>query len=179
MARNRLVGVAAGLTLLLGAGIVALAEQLTTVAVFDMDQVLLGFYTDSDLFRDYRRAEEQYRADLLLAENDLRDLQARRATAVSRNDSRLAARLREDIAGRQEYMIALKERWYMTEDELLAELQEDQFYQTLYDVAEYVAEDNGYTLIMDVSRTGTGIFWHSLAIDVTEDIIQELRDRFR
>jgi len=177
--RKRLFIVAAGLMLLLGLGMAAVAEQLTTVAVFDMDQVLLNFYSDSDVVRDYRRAVEQYRADLLIAEDDLQDLQARRATAVSRNDSRLAARLREDITAQQEYLNALNERWYQTEDLLLAELQDDRFWVTVYEVAQYVGEENGYTLILDVSLAGTGIFWFSPVIDVTEDIIQELRDRFR
>lgn len=179
MHKKRLFAAAAGLTLLLGAGVTAVAEQLTTVAVFDMDQVLLSFYSDSDILRDYRRAEEQYRADLLVAENDLRDLQARRATAVSRNDSRLASRLREDIAAQQEYIHALNERWYQTEDQLLAELQDDPFFETVHQVARYVGEENGYTLILDVSRTGTGIFWYSPVVDVTADIIQELLVRFR
>lgn len=179
MHKMRLFAVAVGFALLLGAGVTAIAEQLTTVAVFDMDQVLLSFYSDSDVLRDYRRAEEQYRADLLRAENDLRDLQARRATAVSRNDSRLASRLREDITAQQEYVLALKERWYQTEDELLLELQDDQFFETVYQVAGYIAEENGYTLIMDVSRIGMGIFWYSPSIDVTADIIQELLVRFR
>ena len=179
MHKMRLFAVAVGFALLLGAGVTAVAEQLTTVAVFDMDQVLLSFYSDSDVLRDYRRAEEQYRADLLRAENDLRDLQARRATAVSRNDSRLASRLREDIEAQQEYVLALNERWYQTEDELLLELQDDQFFETVYQVAGYIAEENGYTLIMDVSRIGMGIFWFSPSIDVTDDIIQELLVRFR
>ena len=179
MHKMRLFAVAVGLMLLLGAGVTAVAEQLTTVAVFDMDQVLLSFYSDSDVLRDYRRAEEQYRADLSRAENDLRDLQARRATAVNRNDSRLASRLREDIAAQQEYVLALNERWYQTEDALLGELQDDQFFETVYQVAGYIAEENGYTLIMDVSRIGMGIFWYSPSIDVTDDIIQELLVRFR
>ncbi len=179
MYKKRILALAAGLTLLLGAATTARTEQLTTVAVFAMDKVLLSFYSDSDILRDYFRADEQHRADVLLAENDLRDLQARRATAVSRNDSRLAGRLREDITAQQEYILALNERWYQTEDGLLAELQDDQFYKTVYEVAGYVAEENGYTLIMDVSATGMGIFWYSPAIDVTDDIIQELLVRFR
>lgn len=165
--------------LALGGARSATAEQLTTVAVFDMDQVMLSFYSDSDVLRDYRRADEQYRADLLVAQNDLRDLQAQRATAISRNDTRLAQRLREDVAAQQEYIAALNERWYQTEDQLLADLQDDQFFKTVYQVAGYVAEDNGYTLIMDVSRTDMGIFWYSPAIDITDDIIQELLVRFR
>lgn len=164
---------------MLAAAVPAVSEQLTTVAVFNMDQVLLGFYSDSDILRDYRRAEEQYRSDLLLAENDLRDLQSQRASAISRNDSRLASRLREQVAAQQEYITALNERWYQTEDELLAELQDDEFYETLYRVAGYVAERDGYTLIMDVSRTGLGVFWYSQSIDVTDDMIQELLVQFR
>jgi Skp family chaperone for outer membrane proteins len=179
MSKKLLFGACVGFVLLLGSAMAASAEQLTTVAVFDMDQVLLSFYSDSDILRDYRRAEEQYRADILVAENDLRDLQARRATAISRNDSRLASRLREDIAGQQEYILALNERWYQTEDDLLAELDDDQFYTTVYEVARYVAEENGYTLIIDVSRTGMGTFWFSPSIDVTEDMIQELLVRYR
>ena len=49
MHKMRLFAVAVGLMLLLGAGVTAVAEQLTTVAVFDMDQVLLSFYSDSDV----------------------------------------------------------------------------------------------------------------------------------
>lgn len=155
------------------------AEQLTTVAIFNMDQVLLSFYSDSDLLRDYRQAEEQYRSDLLVAENDIRNLQAQRATALSRNDSRAAARLREDILDQQEYLLSLEQRWLQTQDELLAELEEDTFFQTVYNVAGYVAEDNGYTLVLDVSRTYLGVFWFSTSIDVTEDIVRELLARFR
>ena len=165
--------------LLLFGGTTVVAEQLTTVAVFDMDEVLLSFYSDSDVLREYRRAEEEFRADLLVAENDLRELQARRATAVRRNNSTLAQRLREDIQAQQEYIAALRERWYLTEDELLAELEDDAFFETVYDIAGFVGEDNGYTLIMDSSRTGLGIFWFSDAIDITQDIIQELLVRFR
>lgn len=179
MYKNRLFGLCAGLVLLTSSGMTARAEQLTTVAVFDMDKVLLGFYSDSDILRDYRRAEEQYRADLLLAENDLRALQARRATAIGRNDTRLAGQLRENITAQQEYVFALNERWYQTEDDLLAELLDDPFYNTVYDVAGYVAEDNGYSLIIDVSRTGMRVFWYSQSVDVTADIIQELLTRFR
>jgi len=157
----------------------ASAEQLTTVAVFDMDQVLLSFYSDSDLLRDYRRAEEQYRSDKLVAENDIRDLQSQRASALSRNDARTAARLREDILAQQEYLLALEQRWLQTHDEVMAELQEDTFYKSLYDVTGYVAENNGYTLVLDVSRLYLGVFWYSTAIDITEDIIQELLRRFR
>jgi Skp family chaperone for outer membrane proteins len=167
------------LLLLLCAGPLALAEQITTVAVFDMDKVLLSFYSDSDILRDYRIAADQYRDDLLIAEDDLRDLQARRATAISRNDSRLASRLREDIEDQREYIIALEERWYQTEDEMLAELQDDPFYENLYYVVGYVAEENGYTLVIDVSSSAVGVFWYSQAIDVTEDIIEELLVQFR
>ena len=179
MNRKRYFALAAVAAMICRGGTAIIAEQLTTVAVFDMDKITVSFYSDSDILRDYNIALDQYRDDLLRAEDDLRTLQSRRATAVGRNDSRLAARLREDIADQQEYISALKERWYQTEDELLAELNDDVFYRNLYDVVEYVAEENGYTLVIEISHSGMDVFWFSPAIDVTEDIIQRLLVQFR
>ncbi len=177
--KRKNVSLVLGLVFLVLLGGTSAAEQLTTVAVFDMDEVVLSFYSDSDIIRDYRRAEEEYRADRLVAENDLRELQARRATAVSRNNASLAQRLREDIQAQQEYIDALDERWYLTQDDLLAELEDDAFFTTVYDVAGFVGEDNGYTLILDRSLSSLGIFWYSDAVDITQDIIRELLARFR
>jgi outer membrane protein len=157
----------------------AFAEQITTVAVFDMDRIFQGFFTDSDVLRDYHLAQNEFRDDLANAEADLQQLRAQRANALNRNDTRLASRLRDDIADQQQYIVALEARWQLTEDELLARLQDDVFYTNLYDVVEYVAEENGYTLVLDIASTGLDIFWYSLSIDVTEEIIQELLRQYR
>lgn len=178
------LGRPAGVVAILFAVLLALtttagAEQLTTVAVFDLQQVLLNFYQDSSAVREYRQAEQEYRSDLLRAQDTLSDYQRRRSDAIDRNDSRTAQRLREDIEALQEDIVALQERWFSRQQQLAGELYEEEFYTQLYDTVEFVAQDNGYTAVLDADALGFSLFWYSPEIDITEAVIQELLVRFR
>ncbi|MFP4113229.1 MAG: OmpH family outer membrane protein [Spirochaetota bacterium] len=158
---------------------VAYTQQLTTVAVFDMNQVVLSFYQDSAAVREYREAEERFRTDLLLAEETLSEYQSRRADALDRNDGTAARRLREDIQALEEDITAMRERWYAEQAQLEEELAEEEFYNQLYDTVDFVAQDNGYTVVLESTALGTSLFWYSDEVDITEEIIQELLARFR
>jgi outer membrane protein len=157
----------------------AWSQQLTTVAIFDLDQVTLSFYQDSAAVREYRQAEEEFRTDLLRAEQTLNEYQTRRANALDRDDTRTAQRLREDIEALQEDIVAIRERWYAQQQEMLETLGEEEFYNNLYETVEYVAEDNGYTVVLESTQLGSSLFWYSQEVDITEEVIQELLARFR
>lgn len=176
---NRLVRRLAFLSFFVLAGSLAWAQQLTTVAVFDLDQVLVTFYQDSAAVREYREAEAEFRADLQRAEQLLNEYQARRSRAIDRGDSRTAQRLRDDIRALEEEILALREGWFAQQEELQDELGGDEFNQRLYDTIGFVAQDNGYTAVLEASQLGTALFWYSPEIDITEEIIQELLARFR
>ena len=79
----------------------------------------------------------------------------------------------------QEEIIALRERWFAQQAELQEELGGEEFYERLYDTIEFVAEDNGYTAVLESTTLGSALFWYSMEIDITEEIIQELLARFR
>ncbi len=175
----RTAGAALAVLMISLAGVSASAQQLTTTAVFDLEQVLLNFYQDSAAVREYRRAEQEFRADLRAAEQLLDDYQRRRATALDRNDSRTASRLREDIEALQEDIIAMRERWFAEQRELQNLLAGEEFYQRLYDTVGFVAQDNGYTSVLETSALGTGLFWYSPEIDITDKVIRELLARYR
>lgn len=172
----RLVALAV-LLLLVAAG--AGAQQLTTVAVFDLEQVLITFYQDSAAVREFEQAQEQYREELLRAEQQLNDFRGRRADALERNDARTASRLREDIQALEEDIAAINERWFALRAELEEDLAGDEFYERLYSTVGFVAEDNGYTAVLEVTGLGSSLFWYSQEIDITEEVIQELLARFR
>lgn len=170
--------VAFGLLLVFAAA-AAGAQTLTTVAVFDMQDVLVTFYQDSSAVREFQQAREEFQNDLLRAEQTLNDYQTRRATALERNDSRTAQRLREDIEALQEDIIALQERWLAQEQQLQNELAGDEFYNRLWETVGFVAEDNGYTAVLDTTAMGTALFWYSPDVDITQDVITEMLARFR
>ena len=160
-----------------GAGVSA--QQLTTVAVFDLEQVLLNFYQDSAAVRQYRQVEEEHRAELLRAEQLLEDYQRRRGAALDRRDSVTAQRLRQDIEALQEDIIVMKERWFSQQRQLYSQLAGEDFYRRLYDTVGFVARDNGYTSVLEVGALGTALFWYSPDVDITEMVIRELLIRFR
>mgnify|MGYP006305642625 CR=1 FL=1 len=155
------------------------AQTLTTVAVFDMQDVLVTFYQDSAAVREFQQAQQEYQNDLRRAEQTLNDYQQRRASALDRNDSRTAQRLREDIEALQEDIIALQEQWLAQQQQLEDELAGDEFFNRLWETVGFVAEDNGYTAVLDISAMGTALFWYSPEIDITEDVITEMLARFR
>ncbi len=176
--RPSAVVIAIGL-LVVTAGASAFAQQLTTMAVFDLERVLLSFYQDSAAVRQYRQAEEQFRSELRRMEQMLDDFQRRRATAVNRNDTRTAGRLREDIEALQQDIITLKEQWFAEQRQLQNQLAGEEFYQRLYDTVGFVARDNGYTAVLETSALSTALFWFDQEIDITDRVIRELPARIR
>jgi Skp family chaperone for outer membrane proteins len=169
----------AGALLLLGVA-TGWTQQLTTVAIFDLETVLLSFYQDSAAVREYQEAEREFRAELQRAEQTLTEYQTRRAEAIDRNQTTTARRLREDIVALEEDIVALTERWYARQQELQTQLGGDEFYERLYDTVGFVAQDNGYTAVLESTALGsTALFWYSPDIDITEQIIRELLARFR
>ena len=159
---------------------VASGEQLTTVAVFNIQSVMIDYYADSAAYREFQAAEQQYRDELARFDDTLQNYQTRRANALDRNDSRTAQRLREDISALEDDIRALQERWLAERPILLSALAGDEFFVTLYDVVQFVAEDNGFTVVLEETALGTGLFWFSPdVVDITEEIVAELLRRAR
>lgn len=155
------------------------AQQLTTVAVFDLERVVLDFYQDASAVRDFRSSESEYQEDLARLESTLVDYQSRRANALDRNDARTAQRLREDISALEEDILALNERWFAERQQLYSELAGNDFYARLYETIRFVAEDNGFSVVLDSNALGSALFFYSPEIDITEQVITELLRRFR
>jgi Skp family chaperone for outer membrane proteins len=160
-------------------GAVAGAQELRTVAVFDSDEVVLAFYQESSLYRDYNRRLEQFRAERQRLESRLEDYQQRRQDALDAGNATTARRLREDIEELQDELLTLDESWRAESSERIDELAGDDFYERLIDVVGYLAENGGYTLVIDWSREQLGVIWYSEDIDITQDIIEELIARNR
>jgi Skp family chaperone for outer membrane proteins len=177
---KRTLGFAAIIMLALLAVPLVAAEQLTTVAVFNLQNVMIDYYQDSGAVREFRAAEQQYRDQIARFDDTLQDYQARRADALDRNDSRTAQRLREDIAALEDDIRALQERWLQQQEQLQSELAGDAFYVTLYETVGFVAEDNGFTLVLEETQLGGALFWFSPdVVDITDEIVTELQRRAR
>jgi len=154
------------------------ANEFKTVAVFDSSRVVLAFYQDSSLYREYRVAEEQYRARLADLDQTISDTQVRRSQALDSGDSRTARRLREELDDLADERNLLQETFDATTADFLDRFSGDEFMDQLFTVVQFLAESGGYTLVVDSAASEVGLFWHSPAIDITEDVIAEMIDRY-
>jgi Skp family chaperone for outer membrane proteins len=156
----------------------AAQEQFVTFAVFNLDDVITAYFEDSSTVRQYQDAEEEYRAEMQRLEEQLLDYQQRRAEALEEGEARTARRLREDIEALEEDIATRQESWYARRAELRGALSDNQFYRRLYSTVQLVAENGGYTGVLEETAMGTALFWYSSAIDITQDVIDQMLARY-
>ncbi|MFP4376664.1 MAG: OmpH family outer membrane protein [Spirochaetales bacterium] len=158
-------------------GLVA-QEQFVTVAVFNIDRVITAYYQDSSTIRRYQDAQQEYEAEMERLDDQLLDYQRRRADALEDGDSRTARRLADDIEALEDDIATRRDAWLARQERLRQELSDDVFYDRLYRTVEFVAENGGYTGVLEETAMGTALFWISPAIDITREIIDEMRARY-
>jgi len=168
----------AGILLLTISWGVTAQEQFVTFAVFNIDRVITAYFEDSSTVRRYQEAEQEYEAERQRLDDQLLTYQRRRAEALEEGDSRTARRLAEDIEALEEDIVTMRDAWFARQDRLRRELSDDEFYDRLYRTVELVAENGGYTGVLEETSMGTALFWISPAIDITQDIIDEMLARF-
>lgn len=153
-------------------------EQFVTIAVFNIDRVITAYFQDSSTVRQYREAEQDYRAEMQRLDDQLLGYQRRRAEALEDGDTRTSRRLAEDIEALEEDITTRRDAWFARQERLRRELSDDEFYDRLYRTVELVAENGGFTGVLEETSMGTALFWISPAIDITQDIVDEMLSRY-
>ena len=102
--------------------------QFITVAIYNANDVLVEFFEESETVREFSEAQEEHDNRMQALEQQLLDLQNRRADALDRNNSRTAQRLREEIDALEDEIITRREAWFAREQEFLSQLGDDEFF---------------------------------------------------
>ena len=58
-------------------------------------------------------------------------------------------------------------------------IQSNSFFNQVQDEIRLVAESEGYSIVIDKSNRNSGIMWNSSTVDITEKVIQSMRNRTR
>ncbi len=174
---RRLIAIA---LLLLSIAATAAAEEIWTVGVFSSEEVLRTFYQDSDTYRAWIRERDAHEQTVERELRLLEELQADRARATERNQTRTVERLTQEIEDKIQYINDLYALWSVRKQELTEELTSDVFYARLSQAVEYVATNEGFTTVFDVGAVETPIpFWYSPEVDITQKVTAELISRYR
>jgi outer membrane protein len=165
------------LTLAAAFAVPAASQQLTRIAVVDLQRVFTTFYRDSKAVRDFeeRSARVQSEIDRMTAE--IQNLQRDKVDAERAQDSERVLRLESDIYKKtsflQEYF---RVKTAELEDQKKKLSQSSAFFQQVHDEIGLVAEKEGYSMVFNL-RESTGVLWYSRTVDITDLVIESLNTK--
>jgi outer membrane protein len=157
---------------LLGIGAFLHAEQLTTVAIINIDKVYNTFYRDSQAVRELERLRADYQEEIDDHLEDLENLRDQRLQARNRGNQQRVAELDRQILEMTRFIEDLsqrrREQLQLHQERLLS----NDFLNQLQQAIQHVAESEGYTVVM---RSDTsGLQWWSQEVDISDLVLERL-----
>lgn len=156
----------------------AFAQQITRVAVIDLQKVFLTYQKDSFAVRAFEEEKVRIQDEIKRLGDEIRDLQKSRLELQARGD---AAGLKaiDDLIYRKAQFLSdyIKVKQAEMDDKAKALASNDAFAQSLYRVIQKVSEMDGYSLVISsrgADSVGGAVIWYSPMIDITDKVIQEL-----
>ncbi|MEM5947781.1 OmpH family outer membrane protein [Spirochaetia bacterium 38H-sp] len=149
------------------------AEELTTVAVVDINKVAMVFFKNSYAVKQIESFKQEIQTTLNRLKDELNDLKNKKLLAEEAGNQEEALRLDNDIFNKQKYI----QDYYRVKSQQLAEKQKQlaessTFLQELQNALSYVAENNGYSVIL--KSTDPNLLWWNKEVDITEKVIEVL-----
>jgi outer membrane protein len=153
------------------------AQQLTRFAVMDLPRVYMAFFSESKAVRDFEDQSARVQAEIDRMTREIESLRVSRVNALAQGNNEQALRYETEINRRSDYL----REYYRAMTEELERIkngltQSEAFLAQVYDEIRYVAESEGYTMVLNM-RENNGILWYSPTVDITDKIIQSLRNK--
>ncbi len=152
------------------------AQQLTTVAVVNIQRVYDGYYRGSGTSSTTNTIRQRYKELINEQRGKLNNLNSRRREARSANNQSQIAEIERDIERANN---TIRELTQQQNEELRRHQQNrlpDAFVQNLQRAIVYVAESQGYTLVLRADDQG--LQWWSPVVDITEEVLVRLLERY-
>ncbi len=167
--------------IVLALGVVAIAtaaaEQITTVGIVDPVRIYTTFYRESQAVRELESLAQEYRSEVSGHIAELEGLQRQREAALRRDDENQADSLAQSIADLSRFINDLQQRRQSQLDARRQQLMTDQFIRQMNNSLQVIARREGFTIVID-ARTD-GILWFAPVIDITDKVLQHLRETAR
>ncbi len=168
------------ITLLFFAGLslMVFSQQITRVAVIDLQKVYMTYYKDSQAVRSFEEEKLRVQNEIKRLGEEIKVMQVKRLETQSGGDivalQALDAQLLRKAQFLQDYIRIKKAE---LDDKAKALSETNAFIQTLYRKIQSMAEMDGYSLVLSSRNTDSvtsGIVWFSPMIDITDKVIQAL-----
>ncbi|GAB1457481.1 OmpH family outer membrane protein [Spirochaetota bacterium] len=156
----------------------AFAQQITRVAVIDLQKVYTTYYKDSQAVRALEEEKLRVNEEIKRLSEEIKDLQRQRLQMVGSSDAQSLKAFDEKLYGKAQFLsdyVKIKQADIDAKAQALS--QGDAFVQMLYRTVQTISEADGFSLVIssrDAATTGTSVIWFSPMIDITDKVIQAL-----
>jgi Skp family chaperone for outer membrane proteins len=157
----------------------AFTDQLSKIAVVDLQEIIDNFPSGSPAFSRLQILKNAYEEKRLEYLAELNEKELSLLDAKERENDLEIARLEREIA---DFKVFIKQWQEIKIKEI--EIVQNDFLQgrdialDMRKAIEYVAINEGYTIVLDASAVTT-IIWWSLEIDITDLVIERLKEMAR
>jgi len=160
--------------LLCGVAVSGFAEKLTTVGIIDIEKLYTSFDTGK-LVKEFEAAKKSIQDELnghILALNKLKD---QKLQASNTGDASAALRLEQEINQKTVYIAEFRKVKQAQLDDMKKNIvNSDEVMRQLDAAIEFVAISEGFTIVL-MSGTQSGVFWWSSEVDITNKVIERLK----
>ena len=154
------------------------AQQITRIAVVDLQKILLAYSTDSTELRDYEAKKAEIQQEINQQATDIKTLQGQKTDADNARDAATSQRLAAEIAQRTDTLRTFVRTKQDELDKIAASIKStDGFAQLVYKKIQNVAETDGYSLVLNLRSADSvmsAVLWYSPMIDITDKVIAAL-----
>jgi outer membrane protein len=157
------------------------AQQITRIAVIDLQKVIMTNSKDSQAFKDFELKKAQVQAEIDRMAEEIKGLQAQKLDADKAGDKQKSLKIETDIYQKTQY---LKDFVRAKQAELDAQAQalasSSSFVQLVYRQIQQIAESEGYSLVLNLKSADSvmsAVVWYSSMIDITDEVIQAIAQK--
>ena len=153
------------------------SQAITRMAVVDLPRVYTEFFNDSKAVREFQQRSARVQADIDKMNKEIMDLKSKHADAIAKDNEAEMHRLEGQINAKTENLRVFFQTRMAELDKMKQGLMTSgSFLNQVHDEIRYIAESKGYTAVFDIKST-PGIIWFSPSVDITNDLIQSLKNK--
>jgi outer membrane protein len=174
----RAIRIQAILIALLGAAALASAQQITRIAVVDLNRVIAAYSRDAGPYKDFELRKSQIQTEIDRMGEEIRRLQSQKVDADKAGDRQGSLRFDSDIYKKTEFLKDyVRTKQAELEDQARKLTISSPFVQQVYKMIQQIAETEGYSLVLNLKSADSvvnSVIWYSPMIDITDKVIQIL-----
>lgn len=151
------------------------AQQITRIAVIDLQKVYMTYYKDSQAVRNFEEEKLRVQQEIQRMSDEIRQLESRRLELERGGDFTAAQQLAGQLIQKIQFLADYRRIKQNEIDEKGRNLAEtNTFVQNLHRTISTVAEGEGYSIVVSSRNNDVVVVWFSPMIDITDKVIQAL-----